>query len=41
MAGVLIRDSEVANTVIAIPIKKVLRFMDFAICYEADSKEES
>lgn len=41
LAGVLIRVSEVANTIIAVPIKKVIRFMDFAIRYEADPKEGS
>lgn len=36
VAGMLIRVSEAANTVIAIPMRKIMRFMDFALQFEED-----
>ncbi len=39
VAGMLIRVSEAANTVIAVPMKKILRFMDAAIEFEELNNE--
>lgn len=39
LVGVLVSVSESTNTVIAVPIKKIMCFMDYAIKYEEDAKE--
>lgn len=36
LAGLLIRVSDTANIITAVPMKKILKFMDFAILYEEE-----
>lgn len=40
VAGMLIRVSEPANTIIAVPMSKIVRFMDAAITFEESNKSK-